>query len=276
MNVQVARHGDAETFLKRARSWLLQTEPEHNLILGLAERPHSSHGPYVATVEQNGTVVGCALRTPPRKLVITRIPPGAVDALVMDVTACYDELPGVFGPPVAAREFARQWCARHGSAPRDAMTQRLYSLDRVRTPQRIPGGSLRLARPEQAGLVSAWISCFAAEAGVEARSREHVAACIAAGEMALWWDGEPRTLAGYSGRSPNGVRIGYVYTPPEWRGRGYATACVAALSQHALDGGARFCCLYTDLSNPASNRIYQRIGYTAVCDVVDIEFDTLA
>lgn len=271
MNVRVARHGDAETFLKRASTWLLQTEPEHNLILGLAERARPASGLYVATVEQNGTVVGCALRTPPRKLVITRIPPAAVDALVVDVAACHAELPGVLGPPAAAREFARQWCDRHGSAARDAMVQRLYRLDRVRVPERIPG-SLRMAGPEQTGLIASWVSCFAAESGVEGRSREHVAACIAAGDMALWWDGGPRTLAGYSGRSPSGVRIGYVYTPPEWRGRGYATACVAALSQRALDDGARFCCLYTDLSNPVSNRIYSRIGYTPVCDVVDLEF----
>lgn len=276
MNVQVARHGDAETFLHRARSWLLQTEPEHNLILGLAEGARPASGLYVATVEQNGTVVGCALRTPARKLVITRIPPGAVDALVVDVTACHEELPGVLGPPAAAREFARQWCARHGSASRDAMAQRLYQLERVRAPERLPGGSFRLAAPEQTKLIASWVECFAAEAGVEGRSRDHVAARIAAGEMALWWDGEPRTLAGYSGRSPNGVRIGYVYTPPEWRGRGYATACVAALSQHALDGGARFCCLYTDLSNPASNRIYRKIGYTAVCDAIEIEFHVAA
>jgi hypothetical protein len=44
------------------------------------------------------------------------------------------------------------------------------------------------------------------------------------------------------------------------------------LSQHALDQGARFCCLYTDLANPASNAIYQRIGYEPVCDAIDIEF----
>ncbi len=75
------------------------------------------------------------------------------------------------------------------------------------------------------------------------------------------------------GRTPNGVRIGAVYTPPKYRGRGYATACVAALSQRMLDTGLAFCFLYTDLSNPTSNNIYQRLGYHPVRDVVDYHFD---
>ena len=80
-------------------------------------------------------------------------------------------------------------------------------------------------------------------------------------------------MAGWTGRTPDGVRIGAVYTPPEYRGRGHATACVAALSQRMLDTGLAFCFLYTDLSNPTSNSIYQRIGYHLVRDVVDYNFD---
>jgi len=62
-----------------------------------------------------------------------------------------------------------------------------------------------------------------------------------------------------------------VYTPPELRGRGYASALVAELSQRMLDSGMSFCVLYTDLGNSTSNAIYQRIGYNAICDVRDID-----
>ena len=78
--------------------------------------------------------------------------------------------------------------------------------------------------------------------------------------------GEPVSVAGWGGPTPNGIRIGPVYTPPELRGRGYATALVAELSQTLLDGGRRFCFLYTDLANPTSNAIYERIGYVRVCE----------
>jgi predicted GNAT family acetyltransferase len=63
------------------------------------------------------------------------------------------------------------------------------------------------------------------------------------------------------------VRIGPVYTPPEARNRGYASALVAAISQAQLDAGRRFCFLFTDLANPTANHIYQAIGYEPVRDV---------
>jgi uncharacterized protein len=78
------------------------------------------------------------------------------------------------------------------------------------------------------------------------------------------------------GRTPRGARIGYVYTPPERRRRGYAGACVAALSQQLLDSGLDFCVLYADLSNPTTNALYQSMGYRALTDVRDYHFDTEA
>jgi predicted GNAT family acetyltransferase len=75
------------------------------------------------------------------------------------------------------------------------------------------------------------------------------------------------------GGQPNGIRIGPVSTPPPLRGRGYASALVGELSARLLSGGRRFCFLYTDASNPASNRIYQRIGYRHVCDSAEIAFE---
>src|SRR5690606_26924149 len=221
------------------------------------------------------TVVGCALRTPPRKLVLTRVPPGAVDALVMDVAACYDELPAVFGPPSTAHEFARLWCERRGCSAREGMSLRLHTLDRLQPPDPPPPGALRMATPDDVRLIASWLVCFEAEThsgGVTTQA--FVAERIDAGEMALWCvDDEPRTMAGFSGRSHNGVRIGYVYTPPEWRRRGYASACTAALTQHALDSGARWCCLFTDTANPISNAIYRRIGYVPIAEALDMHFE---
>lgn len=84
----------------------------------------------------------------------------------------------------------------------------------------------------------------------------------------------PVAMAGVSGRTPSGARVGAVYTPPDRRRRGYASALVATLSQAQLDAGARFCFLFTDLANPTSNKIYQDIGYEPVCDVDEYRFST--
>ena len=71
----------------------------------------------------------------------------------------------------------------------------------------------------------------------------------------------------------HGIGVGGVYTPPELRRRGYASSCVAALSQRLLDAGFEYCTLYTDLSNPTSNDIYQQIGYRPVGDVQEIKIE---
>lgn len=75
------------------------------------------------------------------------------------------------------------------------------------------------------------------------------------------------------GETPNGVRVGLVYTPAELRRRGYATSCVSRLTQLLLDSGKKYCCLYADLANPASNRIYEKVGYRPVCDGEFWRFD---
>lgn len=87
MDFGVCRFEDADAFLARAESWLLRAEAEHNLLVGLAHRLKVStegYEPplYLATVEDAGGVVGCAFRTPPFKLGLTRIPTGALPALV--------------------------------------------------------------------------------------------------------------------------------------------------------------------------------------------------
>ncbi|HJW22008.1 MAG TPA: GNAT family N-acetyltransferase, partial [Candidatus Limnocylindrales bacterium] len=75
------------------------------------------------------------------------------------------------------------------------------------------------------------------------------------------------------GLTPNGIRVGPVYTPPELRGRGYASNLVAGVSQLQLDAGRTFVFLFTDLANPTANKIYQEIGYEPVNDVDEYEFD---
>jgi len=72
------------------------------------------------------------------------------------------------------------------------------------------------------------------------------------------------------------VRIGPVYTPPEHRRRGYASAAVAAASRQALARGASRCMLFTDLANPTSNKIYAAVGFRRFADWVELELDAAA
>ena len=136
---------------------------------------------------------------------------------------------------------------------------------------------MRQAVAEDLELVSRWMLAFQLEAlprdatALE-QTRWQAEARIEAGDFFVWEDGEPVALAAKSRPTPNGCSIGPVYTPPERRSRGYATALTAALSQRLLDNGKRFTALFTDLANPISNSIYQKIGYKPVCDFSEYIF----
>ena len=91
--------------------------------------------------------------------------------------------------------------------------------------------------------------------------------------MFLWEDGgQPVAMAMSSRPLQHSITVSAVYTPPEHRQQGYATALVARLSQHLLDMGYEFINLFTDLENPTSNSIYQKIGYNPVIDFRSYKF----
>jgi predicted GNAT family acetyltransferase len=80
-------------------------------------------------------------------------------------------------------------------------------------------------------------------------------------------------MAGYTREMQSVIGVAFVYTPPYERRKGYASSIVAQISQLALDKGFTKCALYTDLANPTSNNIYQKIGYRPICDSLQIKFE---
>lgn len=141
-----------------------------------------------------------------------------------------------------------------------------------------PGGMRRAALDDRA-LLTHWIRAFYDEAvpggDDEAEEADRLLESRLRAEdegYFVWEDEGPVSLAGYGGFTPNGARIAPVYTPPEYRCRGYATSLTAAVSAWLLGSGRQACFLYTDLANPTSNSIYQRIGYEVVCDSAQYRF----
>jgi predicted GNAT family acetyltransferase len=88
----------------------------------------------------------------------------------------------------------------------------------------------------------------------------------------VWEHGDVVSYTGITHTQGGVVRVGPVYTPPALRRRGYASALVAAVSQGALDAGAKQCSLYTDQANPTSNKIYAAVGYRPIADVTLYKF----
>ena len=280
---------DAADFLEAAAPLLLRDEARHNLMLGIVGRIASEPGSYPVfrlwlAEDEAGAVVGAASMTPPWPIVLARpAHEGAIEALV--ASASRDELPvtGVEGAVPEAHDFAAMWSASTGASARVHRGEGVYALDRVKPVPRV-NGRARPAAEADRPLLGPWMVDFVAEAlpGEPAMvdgGRELVETRFSGPDAGLWiWEvgGRVVSVAGYSGPTPNGIRIGPVYTPPELRGHGYATALVAELSAWLLSNGRRFCFLFTDLANPTSNAIYGRIGYRQVCEAANIRFEAPA
>jgi RimJ/RimL family protein N-acetyltransferase len=278
MSFEVVEHPSAERFLKRAAPWLLQHEAENNLILGIAHEMTLDHtaadNVLLATVESDARVVGCVFRTPPFKVGLSRLPLKAIPGLVDAIGGMWDSLPGVLGPHEEARYFARTWCGPRALSFRPVMDQRIYRLDEIIPPGTTAPGQIRVAVDSDGPLVHGWLSDFFQETRMPSSNAELVAGrLLNAGSMFVWTvDDVTVSMAGVTGWTPNGARIGFVFTPEEERGKGYGTAITAALAGRLLDEGRASCYLFADASNSTSNRIYQSLGFRPVADVVDFQF----
>jgi hypothetical protein len=286
MALSVRRHATVDDFLADAEEFLLRREAEHNLLFGICTAIRATPELFAedvprfhTVVDGSGTVVAATLRTPPFNQVISQVTDlAAVDALAGALAG--DELPGLLAPPEVCGRFLARWHELTGATARLEIAERIFRLERVIPPSRPAPGSWRLAAPEDRSLVAGWLVAFSAEALPEQapipNPLETADRWIAGTYrlLYLWEDGgQAVSVVGAGGETPNGIRIGPVYTPPEVRNRGYASALTAAASADQLARGRRFCFLFTDLANPTSNKIYQAIGYEPVCDMDQYRFD---
>jgi predicted GNAT family acetyltransferase len=177
----------------------------------------------------------------------------------------------VNGEAATAAEFAGHWAERTRSPAYPVQGQRIYELDRVQ-PVRATTGVLRAAAEEDGDTLVQWMGAFERETGAAGGDPATVVGRrLPAGQLWIWDDGSPVAMAGISAPVAGVGRVGPVYTPPERRGRGYATALVAGISGAARLRGER-CILYTDLGNPVSNSISRNMGYQAVTEALWYRF----
>jgi len=280
---------DAGAFLSTAGDFL-HADPILNsvIITNVTKRRDGTAGDeapatYLVVRDGSEAVVGAAMRTPPHGIVLSPMPAAATEPVVDALLSACPDAVGVSGAVAQAEEFAVSWTGRTKQTYDVGVRMRIHRLDEVCPPVHVPGR----ARPAAEGdveLIAAWSEAFVAEvqadlprtrrqtAAHHGMARRDVEARVADGRAWVWEDAGVASYVGYNIRTLDTVRVGPVYTPPERRGRGYASALVAAVSQHLLDDGARSCSLYTDLANPTSNKIYAAVGYYPVVDVTDFRF----
>jgi uncharacterized protein len=278
--MQLHRFDSIDKFWDKTQTYLLRHEAENNLLLGIVHTLRHNptrypDPPYLTMVESNGEVVATAIRTPPHKLLLSKA--SDLEALTLIAQDLHrEQLPGVSGLVPEVGKFLQSWQGLTGQSHRLLTEMRIHQLTALQS-LTTASGRLRLATEKDRALLLEWLPAFYREAGLEVVEDIHriVTNQLEIQNTYLWEDNAPVSLAGGRKFTATASRIGPVYTPPDHRRKGYATACVAALSQKLLDEGCDRCFLLTDLANPTSNHIYQQIGYIPVCDWHEYSFISL-
>ena len=276
--MKLYRFEDASQFYDRMKDYLVNHEALHNVMLGLCnaliynpERFHEK--PYLADVEIDGDIAAVAMRIPPKGLMLSQVKDlRAVEAIAQNLHLTQKLLPGVNAPTASAKAFAEVWYSLTSQSYQIKMALRAFQLEQVQ-PISDALGDLRRAQSGDRQLLMHWYAAFSQEALGSVESVERVVdRHLQQGTAYLWENETPVSMASRVGITPNGARVGLVYTPPEHRRKGYGNSCVGALSQTLLNQGYPYCFLFTDQANPTSNHIYQAIGYQAVGDLHEYSF----
>ncbi|MEU2620404.1 GNAT family N-acetyltransferase [Streptomyces sp. NPDC007157] len=269
---------DVDEFLAHAEDFLASRPDLHTVHLTVTQQLRGSgpsaygeRSPFLGFLTRGDGSVGAALlHTPPYALRTTRLTAGECEALASRLLALGHPVTGFGAERATAEAFVAAWERRTGTPGKLQDLERLYRLDELMVPTPVPEGRARVAGPSDRELLIRWFGGFVADAGLPGGrdAGDWADFRLSYGGITLWEtpDGTPVSMAGVTPTVAGQARIAPVYTPRELRGRGYAGAVTAEVSRAALTRGVGEVLLFTDLANPTSNALYQRIGYRQVAD----------
>jgi predicted GNAT family acetyltransferase len=280
---------DIRSFYRDTHELLLRHEAQNVIILGNTIIGNAGTDKtgwrdtanwFMATVSDDSGITLTALVTPPFNVTLyatdNRTDEEALACLIHGMKDTGVAIPGVMSERSLAERFAESYAGIRGVKRSVGKSLRLYELTKV-NPEITVNGSLRLARESDMAFLPYWLEGFHSDCFGESPLVKQEAAYyqheIDAKKVYILEDrGVPVSIAKITRELQSLCGIGFVYTPPYFRRKGYATSCVAALSRLCLERGFTKCVLYTDLANPVSNSIYQKIGYLPISDSSDIKF----
>jgi uncharacterized protein len=273
--MRVTRHTDPDAFIAAAAPMAARGLASASFFAGWAHSlkrtpPEVTERVYLATFADRGAVI----QRDEGPAVVGQSDPEAAAAFAADLASEWPALQGVVGAPAACDAFAQAWRAATGRAAVERVRLRQHTLTAVADVPAVTGEPYISDEADIEWLTDAYLA-FIAEVGIpdsQDRARARMPARIVRGDFRIWMDPGPVAFAGFNDAAPEFARIAPVYTFPDHRGRGYATALVAALSRELLAAGKQRLFLTTDIANPTSNAIYARIGFVPETDEVHLDF----
>jgi predicted GNAT family acetyltransferase len=267
--MRVVVDADLASFLESVRDWLSRDPVGNNVLMTVMQSRVDGIEPvedgiFLARILDGSSLAGVAVRTPPHAMLVSGMPPSATAALAAHLLSNEPSITAFNGTAEVARSLAESVAAARGGSVSQALGLGRFRLTTVIAPRPVSGAP-RQASGDDADLVVRWAYAFHEDAATpEPVNPDKIRARIELGQVWLWEDGGERvSMASRSDPAGGVARVNMVFTPKALRGRGYASALTAYVTQLVLDDG-QVASLYTDLANPTSNKIYQEIGYEKV------------
>lgn len=226
---------DINQYYEKIKPYLIQKEALHNLFFGslssLMSQTEPLFKPYLATVEDGDTLVAVAIKTTPDKLLLSKsLNLNAFKIIAQDLQSRQELISVVIGSVAEVEAFAKAWQAITNKSSRKIIRMRLYQLETVQSIIKAKG-NFRPATLADRNLLMNWCQAYIQEALDEIIEENQaftfVEHYLKKNAVYLWQDEVPVSVAGFSGTTPNGIRVNFVYTPPQYRSKGYASSCVA-------------------------------------------------
>jgi len=260
---------DAEHFLSRCKGWLLERSDIHNIMYSsailIARESPVFTGPYwfAAIEDDDGNIVACGNHNLPNGLCLSETPENMLEAVCRSFVDAVGVPHRITAPQITANWLAERFSDTSKVGRPFQVRWHTYRLDNVVWPVKDVPGQLRKGRMDEVDLVAEWGRAFGEEDPAPVDVSDFMRQKLSDGDLFVWDNIGAKTLLTLSGRTGKGIRISGVYTPPEFRGRGYASAAVAALSHAELSNGREFVVLNVADGNPAA-RLYQRLGFRLI------------
>ncbi len=259
-------------FKEDVTPFLEKNEQENNLMLGILQVAQEPTFMGVAKRGEEITVV--FLQTEEKiQMIVATSENSEVDIvkLAKELSKVYPDIPGLIGNKEIVQKLAEEIAVLENKKTNVVMKQGVYALQQIKKKWN-EDGIFREITNDELPLIEKWIYQFCEDVKLPTTKEEaeRTAHTLITNNrlFGLEVDGKLVSVAAKTRPTINNITVNFVYTPKEARKKGYASNCVAALSQRMLDEGYKTTTLYTDLANPTSNKIYQEIGYEQIAESV--------
>lgn len=266
--MHIVVYASAQEFLRASSAWLFEREALYNGLISasqlILDDTEIFKSPYwFAVAHESDQIVGCAIHAQPDGLMISDMPDAVTQPLAESLSQAVPNVRRIIGPPQPAKLLAMNCAAYSDRELRLENQWNVYRTDGPELPRDAAAGAMRLASKDDEYLVRDWGRQYGLETPAPIDVEAYFFRKLKERNLYLWDHNQPKCVAATSSRTMHGIKISAVFTPKNFRGRGYASSMVSELSRELLSSQCKFVTLSVIADDPAE-RMYKSLGFELI------------